>query len=145
MTKLTGAAHPQYKHGLWNSLTYQRWTGMKARVRRDPRYVHRTIDPRWESFENFYADMGECPPGYSLERVDNDGNYEPGNCKWIPWGDQAKNSSQCVRLTYKGRTQILADWARETGLNPRCLGKRINSGWSVERALEEPTRRRKHD
>jgi hypothetical protein len=50
-----------------------------------------TICERWLNFEAFFADMGPRPPGYSIERIDNNGNYEPANCKWIPKGDQHKN------------------------------------------------------
>lgn len=46
---------------------------------------------QWKSFETFLADMGSCPDGYSIERIDNDGNYEPSNCKWIPLSEQPKN------------------------------------------------------
>jgi hypothetical protein len=52
---------------------------------------------RWHKFENFLADMGRRPPGHSIERVDNDGNYEPINCKWIPQSDQAKNTRKTRR------------------------------------------------
>jgi hypothetical protein len=70
--------------------------------------------PRWaSSFAEFRKDMGECPPGYSLERVDNDGDYEQGNCTWIPKGQQAKNRRTVYQISWDGKTQCLADWARE--------------------------------
>jgi hypothetical protein len=77
---------------------YECWVSMRQRCR-DPgcrsykNYGGRGISvcARWDLFENFLADMGPRPPGYSIERVDNNGNYEPSNCKWIPKGDQSRN------------------------------------------------------
>ena len=115
--------------------TYRRWKNMKQRVRRDPRYANRSITPRWSSFENFFADMGECPEGYSLERVNNDLGYSPDNCKWIPRGDQAKNTSRSRLITHAGRTQIVSDWAKEVGLNPGTLQGRLDRGWPIQQAL----------
>ena len=109
--------------------------------RRVPGYANRPITPRWASFENFLADMGECPEGYSLERVNNDLGYFPDNCKWIPKGDQAKNTSRSRLITHAGRTQILTDWAREVGIDSRTLTKRLARGWSIQRALEQRLRR----
>jgi len=78
--------------------TYQAWKSMLQRcdtpTRRDwPRYGGRgiTVTARWRRFENFLADMGECPPGLSLDRINNDGNYEPRNCRWATREQQMRN------------------------------------------------------
>jgi hypothetical protein len=81
--------------------TYRTWRSMLNRCRTDPRYAGRGIKvcERWQSYENFLADMGPRPEGpsvyrMSIERIDNDGDYEPSNCKWIPLADQARNTSR---------------------------------------------------
>lgn len=87
------------KHGQHLSRTYKIWCCMKARCldenhRSFKYYGSRgiTVCDRWKnSFKLFFEDMGECPPGYSIERDDVYGNYEPSNCRWIPLKDQAKN------------------------------------------------------
>jgi hypothetical protein len=78
--------------------TYRAWTSMLSRCRRpgDASYLRYggrgiTVCERWELFENFLEDIGEAPPGLTLDRIDNDGNYEPGNCKWSTWKEQAAN------------------------------------------------------
>lgn len=86
-------------HGLTNTRTYKLYQNMKTRCynpNRDSwqRYGGRgiTVCERWlESYENFLADMGECPEGLTLDRINNDGNYEPSNCRWTNWSEQAKN------------------------------------------------------
>lgn len=67
-----------------------------------------TVCERWmNSFENFFADMGKRPDGYSIERINNDGNYEPGNCKWIPRPHQSKNQRSNKQLEYNGKKREL--------------------------------------
>ena len=118
--------HPEY--GPYSSMMTRCYN---AKYKLFHRYGGRGIEvcERWRnSFLDFLADMGPKPtPEHSLERKDNDGNYEPGNCVWIPMVEQSRNSSQNVRITYDGRTQILADWARETGIKERTIQFRIKN------------------
>lgn len=77
---------------------------------------------RWVSdFRNFLKDMGEKPKGLTLERVDNNGNYEPGNCKWIPRIEQALNKRSTVFATYKGETKTLIEWAKSLKVKKESL------------------------
>lgn len=99
-----------------------------------------TVCDRWRSFENFLADMGERPGGlreYTLERINNDGNYEPGNCRWTTWQRQGNNRSTNRRFAYRGTEYTLADLARITGIPKERLRYRLvrPGGWSVEDAL----------
>ena len=97
-----------------------------------------SVCDRWKnSFKYFLNDMGRCPKGLTLERIDSNGNYEPSNCKWATRTDQARNRPGMARmLTYKGRTQHLVDWARELGIGVAALHNRIRIyGWSIEDAL----------
>ena len=71
---------------------YRVWSGMKQRLRRDIGYAHVQLHPPWKEFANFLMDMGEAPEGYSLDRIDPSGNYEPGNCRWIPRNEQPRTT-----------------------------------------------------
>ncbi len=95
---------------------------------------------RWlESFENFLADMGSCPPGLTLERKITSGDYEPGNCKWDTYTAQQNNRSNNRRVTLDGKTQTLAQWEKQLGLPRGRVAARLNRDrWSVERALTTP-------
>ena len=95
---------------------------------------------RWKnSFENFLADMGECPfEDASIERIDNLGDYCPENCKWIHMREQPKNRSMSRFYTIDGRTMCLKDWAREYGINYSTLIRRLQSGMPIRQALTAP-------
>lgn len=101
-----------------------------------------SVCERWRDFAAFLADMGECKNDETLDRIDNAKGYEPGNCRWATMAEQNRNRSHCVKLSYQGRTMILRDWATEIGISPNALAQRIYLGWSVERALVTPLKKR---
>jgi hypothetical protein len=91
---------------------------------------------RWSKFENFLTDMGEPPKGHSLERKNNDGHYEPHNCRWATSPEQSRNRTGVQMITYQGRTMCLKDWASELGINYATLRFRVTRrGWPVEVAF----------
>jgi hypothetical protein len=124
------------------------WSDMKRRCfnPKAAQYRHyggRGIDvcERWLVFENFYADMGDPPLGCSIDRVDNDGNYGPGNCRWADRQQQNKNKRQTRLVTLNGVTKCLKDWCRDLGVPYERILHRINDGgWPIERALLTPER-----
>ena len=101
-----------------------------------------TICERWRGehgFENFLADVGRRPsPSHSIERIDNDGNYEPGNCRWATRGEQALNKRSNRVLTVGGVALPLAEWSRRTGISGATIGQRLRKGWTQRRAVTEP-------
>jgi hypothetical protein len=94
-----------------------------------------TIDPRWDSFDQFLADMGEIPDGMSIERKDNDKGYSPENCVWATSIEQGRNTRKCRKLMHNGQTKTLGEWADEYSIQRQTLSKRLDAGWSMERAL----------
>ena len=97
---------------------------------------------RWrESVLHFIEDMGRRPgPGYTLERIDNDGCYEPGNCRWATRTEQARNKRSNRQLTFRGQTQPISAWAEETGIDNAAIRRRLEIGWSISDALTQPVR-----
>jgi hypothetical protein len=127
---------------------YRVWVEMRKRCRNPKRsnyhlYGARGIRvcDRWERFDNFLADMGPRPSSrHSLDRIDPDGHYEPGNVRWATATQQARNKRTNRRITYDGRTQLLTDWANELGIRKSVLHWRLAQGWSLERALSKKSR-----
>ena len=132
--------------------TYNCWRNMKARCQnpKNPKYpVYGgrgiTVCESWQTFANFYADMGDCPAKHSIDRIDNDGNYEPSNCRWATDGQQGSNKSTNTNLTFNGKTMTVSEWAREIGIHHTTILQRIyRSGWCVEKALTEPVHLGRH-
>ena len=125
-------------HGMTKTRTYRIWQGMRWRCSHDhPDYARRGIKvcDRWQSFENFLADMGEIGPGMSLDRIDNDGNYEPENCRVIAVNDQYKNRRGNRHITIDGVTKTLREWVKETGIPQSTFFNRLKHGWTGERLL----------
>lgn len=108
-----------------------------------------TVCDRWnESFQAFIDDMGARPsPYHSIDRIDNDGPYEPKNCRWAEMRVQLRNRRTNSMLTFLGRTQTVTDWAAELGIAAPTLDARLQRGWSLEKALStlgESSSRKKH-
>lgn len=95
---------------------------------------------RWHIFENFCADMGDRPLGMTLERDDNDGNYEPGNCRWATRAEQNRNTRQNRWATINGETACLTDFASSHDMTLACLNARLSRGVPLELALTLPKR-----
>lgn len=74
----------------------------------------------------------------TIDRINNDGNYEPDNCRWVTMMVQNSNSRHTHMLEYKGTKKNISEWAREKGMSRDTLIKRLRSGWELERALNEP-------
>jgi hypothetical protein len=135
-------------HGMTGSPEYRSWCHIIGRCYNEtdmgyPSYGGRgiTVCERWRtSFANFFADMGPKPDGcrISIERRENDGHYEPGNCYWATPKQQNRNRRNTRLLTFDGRTQCIAAWAEEIGMTWDTLRARLALGWSAERALTEP-------
>ena len=96
-----------------------------------------------DSFEAFLREVGPRPSRrHQIDRIDNSKGYEPGNVRWATREEQGQNRRTNVNLTYDGRTQCIAVWAREMGTTSATLATRLRAGWSVERTLSTPVDRR---
>lgn len=100
-----------------------------------------TVDPSWLSFDQFYADMGPCPPGLTLERVNNNLGYSPGNCVWASQAAQKLNFRGNVLVTLNDITQPFKAWVTELGLDYRCVQSRVYRGMTHADALTKPWRK----
>lgn len=135
-------------HGMSNSPTWKVWVKMRercldSRCAEFPHYGGRGIlvCERWVKFENFLADMGEKPEGLSIDRIQNNGNYEPGNCQWATDLDQMRNTRRNKFFTYNGQTKCMSAWEEELHFPRALLWARIQKlGWSIEKALSTPAR-----
>lgn len=100
-----------------------------------------TVCESWRtSFAAFLADMGEKADGRSLDRIDNDLGYEPGNCRWATKHQQMQNTRHTRLITFSGQTMGLNAWAKKLGLNKESLSARLKN-WPLEKAMTHPPKR----
>ena len=148
-TKRANTTHGQTRNGL-KTRAYRIWAHLRERCRNPNckgfKYYGgngRDVCDRWLIFENFFEDMGECPEGMTLERIDNTKGYYKENCRWATQLEQANNKSNTHWIDYKGEIMSLPQWARRLGMQIETLRQRINKlHWSIERALTTPVRHR---
>lgn len=137
-------------HGMTRTKIYQAWKSMIQRCcNRNstayPLYGGRGIKvcDRWRrSFECFAMDMGELPEGMTLERMDNNGNYEPKNCCWATRKEQANNRRGAKKIDYCGISLSVPEWARLFSVRASRVYRRLRQGVDFERALFTPSRQR---
>lgn len=113
---------------------YRAWKRMKARCcnPNTDKFAHyggrgiRVCDEWLKSFEAFYAHIGAKPtPDHSIDRIDNDGHYEPGNVRWATREDNANNRPQAMKITFLGQTMGLNQWARHLDMHASTLCLRM--------------------
>ena len=139
-------------HGGTKTRLYGIWRSMKQRTE-NPKTINYelyggrgiTVCDEWrDSFEAFrdWAQESGYKDDLTIDRIDHDGPYSPENCRWVDWETQENNRCNNRLITYNGKTQSVSQWAREIGMKPKTLHRRINDkGWSVEKALTTPLMR----
>ena len=146
---------PRFSHGhACNHKPSSEWLAWKTMRERCRRKSHKfyalyggrgiTVCERWDSsFEEFLKDMGQKPPGTSLDRIDNDGPYSPENCRWATMREQNRNKRNNVLITIDSQTRSLAHWVEEYGVvDYQTARARIqNYGWCAYRSVTEPSTR----
>jgi len=136
----------QTTHGMTDTTTYRSWCAMLSRCRnpRDkkfPVYGGRgiTVAPEWMNFNSFLSDMGVRPEGTSIDRIDNNGNYEPSNCRWATPKQQMNNMSRCKMVEVNGeRFRSISDAADRFGIPVDTARTRIKRGWGMHRTFTTP-------
>ncbi len=122
-----------FKHGMYGTSTYHIWDAMKSRCLNKNSVHYKNyggrgigVCDRWvSSFVDFFADMGERPEGLTIERIDNDGDYTPENCKWATRQEQSRNCRRNRMIEYQGETLCLLDWAKRLGMSYNGLKARL--------------------
>lgn len=132
------------RHGMTGTRTHKSWMAMRERVldtrkEKARNYLDRGISvcERWQTFENFLADMGVRPVGMTLDRIDGNGNYEPGNCRWATARTQGGNTRKNRMVVLRGETICLQEAARRLQIDPQTapdMAKR--AGVSLQVAVD---------
>ena len=137
--------HGHSKVDRYGSATWKSWKSMLDRCEHPlhnsyPNYGGRGISvcARWHEFRLFLADMGERPDGMQIDRINNEGNYEPGNCRWTTAKVNARNRRNTLYLEHEGEKLAAGEWADRLGVPYTTIVKRVRDGWPVCEALTRP-------
>ena len=137
-----------YKHGLGWSRGYSVWNGMISRCNNvsDKEYLRYgargiSVCERWLDVTNFIKDMGHPPTAkHQIDRINNDGDYEPSNCRWATRQENARNRRNNRMITIEGKTQCVSDWADDQGMSSSVIFCRLKRGWTEEDAIKKAVR-----
>jgi hypothetical protein len=134
----------QLKHGMSESSEYRIWYGILGRCEDPeniayPNYGARgiTVCERWHTFENFLADMGRRPTGLSVDRINNELGYSPGNCRWATRSEQQRNTRRNVYIKAFGQSRIAPDWADYFGVDRHRLSSLLSRANKLGRSVEQ--------
>ena len=125
---------------------YRVWRSMRDRCNRAAHSLFKyyggrgiSVSPRWDIYKNFLEDMGRCPAGCQIDRIDNDRGYEPTNCRWVDAKTNMRNRSSSLWLERAGERRTVSDWARTLGVRYGMITCRIGRGWSLADAVFTPS------
>ena len=143
-TKSCGCEKGLHRHGWAGTPTHDIWIGMRTRCfNPNDTSFHNyggrgiSVDPRWDDFSAFLADMGERPPGMDLDRIDNDGNYEPGNCHWVTRSTNLRNTRRTRMVDLRGVRMSLTEAVEKLGIAYETVYFRVHSkGVSHQQAVD---------
>jgi len=141
----------RWKHGHYDKPIYNVWRIMRQRCRNtnDKNYHHYggrgiTVCKRWDSFNSFWEDMGSTyQEGLTLDRIDNDGPYNPNNCRWVSRSIQSRNSRRNIKIETPWGVMIIADAADKVGVKRSTVYSRVKAGWPVDKLLIQSDRSNK--
>lgn len=144
--KTAAIAQAATTHGLSHSPEWGVWSSMKQRCENQNTKEFRIygargikVCARWHDFANFIGDMGPRPsPRHSIDRTDNDGDYEPSNCKWATRTEQARNTRSNHVIEIDGQRKTIAEWSEQSGLGRTAIQSRIRRGWPPCVAVTSP-------
>lgn len=140
------------KHGLCkreDRRTYNTWTHMIDRCYNKENINYHNyggrgikVCDRWLKIENFIEDMGYRPKGTSIDKINNNGNYEPGNCRWATNAEQSRNKRTTVFIEFEGKKMCIKDWAKYLDIDERTIQYRLKKSWPIEMVLNLSKRQR---
>lgn len=149
-TKIRVRQHPSFGYNNINSRTHRIWAGMKQRCLNPNNVAFKlygakgiTVCDRWLRFDLFLTDMGECPEGKEIDRINGTLGYCPENCRWATRQEQMSNTIRNHWIEHDGKRQTLSEWSREwsskTGVSVNTLRSRICVlGYTPKRAVSQP-------
>lgn len=124
--------NPSAKHDPIKQGAYKSYWRAKKRVADNHKGAYGHVRFNFTSFEQFYSELGPRPEGCTLDRIDVNGHYEPGNVRWATIQEQARNRRSNIFITYNGEIMCLSDAARISGKDPEALKRRLETGCPEE-------------